>query len=384
AAATNAIAKAINSGKHEITRDIWLPLVWYSLLTFLSKALKEAQSLIYIKVQQAAYIEIADTTFAHLHSLSLDWHLKKKLGNVVRSMDRGIAAAQQTMQYVFLYLVPTLVEAFAVVLIFVFHFENLRLAVFVGLNLFLYIYVTIKVTLWRKGFRAASTQKDNELHDRLTDSLINYETIKYFAAEPYERREYRSVVEKFQKFSMSVQASLSILNVGQQMIINFTLAGGMILSAVQVVQDPNPNLGNFVAINAYIINVFTPLSFLGTIYNMVISALVDMRSFGQLLAETAEIVDKQGAPELDTTVKNGQAMVEFRKVSFNYAKQPLMRSVKEVSFQVKRGGSMALVGTTGAGKTTITRLLFRFYDVMAGQVLVNSQDVRTVTQRSLR
>jgi len=384
ARATNALSAALKttSDPQEITAAMSWPIVQYASLIFLSKALKEAQSLVYIKVQQAAYIEIADTTFAHLHGLSLDWHLRKKMGNVIRSMDRGIQAAQQTMQYVFLYLLPTLVEAFAVTLIFVFHFNNTRLAIFMFLNLYLYMYATIKITLWRKKFRTATTKHDNDLHDRLTDSLVNYETVKYFTAEDYERREYRSLVEKFQQTSMATQASLSFLNVIQQIIINFALCGGMIIATSQVLQE-HGQLGDFVAVNAYIINVFAPLNFLGTIYNMVVNAIVDMRSFGQLLAETSEVTDKPGAPELNLA-EQPVPMVEFRKVSFAYTRQPQGRSIKDIDFKLERGKSMALVGTTGAGKTTVTRLLFRFYDVVSGQVLVNGQDVREVTQRSLR
>lgn len=384
AQATNGLAAALNSGPgpHPVTNMIIYNIVMYTMLTLLSKALKELQSLVYIKVQQAAYIEIADNTFQHLHSLSLDWHLRKKMGNVIRSMDRGIAAAQNTMQYVFLYLVPTICEALAVTLIFIIYFKNSRLAVFVFLNLTLYCYVTVQVTLWRKRFRTAATKHDNELHDRLTDSLVNYETVKYFTAEHYESQQYRAVVEKFQTSSMATQVSLSVLNVLQQVIVNFALAGGMIISVSRVLEE-HGSIGDFVAVNAYVINIFLPLNFLGTIYNMVVTAVVDMKSFGQLLAEKTEVMDKPGAPALDLAVKPGP-MVEFRNVSFNYSKQPLGRSIKDMSFKVSRGGTMALVGPTGAGKTTVTRLLFRFYDATAGEVLVNSQGVKNITQHSLR
>jgi len=385
ARATNGISALLQNGPGPtpVSSEVIWNLVIYAFLSFISKALKEAQSLIYIKVQQAAYIEIADRTFHHLHNLSLDWHLRKKMGNVVRSMDRGVQAAQQTMQYVFLYLFPTLAEAVAVTLIFVFHFQNYRLAIFVGLNLYLYIYATVKITLWRKRFRSATTKHDNALHDRLTDSLVNYETIKYFTAEEYERREYRTLVEKFQKYSMATQASLSVLNVLQQVIVNFALAGGMIIATWRVLQEHGA-LGDFVAVNAYIINVFTPLNFLGTIYNMVVNAVVDMHNFGQLLAETAEVTDKPHAPDADMRPHEGVPMVEFRRVCFSYAKQAFARSIKDICFSVPRGSSMALVGTTGAGKTTVTRLLFRFYDVTSGSVLLNGQDVRDISQRSLR
>lgn len=383
ARATNALASALTTRSLEVTPEIWWPLVEYAALVFVSKALKEAQSLVYIRVQQAASIEIADNTFAHLHSLSLDWHLRKKMGQTVRSMDRGIQAAQQTMQYVVLYLIPTLVEALAVALIFVFHFKNLQLAVFVLLNLIAYMYATIKVTLWRKKFRTATTKHDNDLHDRLTDSLVNYETVKYFTAEDYERREYRSLVASYQKTSMATQASLSFLNILQQLIVNFTLCGGMILATLRVLQT-NGNLGDFVAVNTYIINVFTPLNFLGTIYNMVVNAIVDMKNFGQLLAERSEVQDVPNAPALKLQMSPDVPMVAFEQVCFHYSKQPLGRSIKDVNFRIPPGGSLALVGTTGAGKTTITRLLFRFYDVVSGCVRVNGQDVRKVSQKSLR
>eukprot|EP00929_Paragymnodinium_shiwhaense_P023484 TRINITY_DN14690_c0_g1_i1.p1 TRINITY_DN14690_c0_g1~~TRINITY_DN14690_c0_g1_i1.p1 ORF type:complete len:855 (-),score=217.69 TRINITY_DN14690_c0_g1_i1:194-2758(-) len=383
AAATNYVKTQIDLKSTVMTSEIVWNLGMYGFMVFLSKIFKEAQSLVYIKVQQAAYIEIADFTFGHLHNLSLDWHLRKKMGNVIRSMDRGIDAAQKTMQYVFLYLFPTLAEAFAVVLIFVFHYKDTRLAAFVFLNLFAYIYVTVKITLWRKKFRTATTKHDNTLHDRLTDSLVNYETIKYFTAEDYERRQYRDAVEQYQKMSMATQASLSFLNCMQQAIVNFCLAGGMVLAVYSVLADGN--LGDFVAVNVYLLNIFTPLGFLGTIYNMVVNAVVDMHSFGQLLAEKTDVQDISGAVPLSLAQNQGnQAMVEFKEVCFSYSKQPQGRSVKDVSFSLPRGGTLALVGPTGAGKTTITRLLFRFYDTIAGQVLINGQNIKNVTQRSLR
>lgn len=251
------------------------------------------------------------------------------------------------------------------------------------MNLIAYMYATIKVTLWRKKFRTATTKHDNDLHDRLTDSLVNYETVKYFTAEDYERREYRSLVASYQKTSMATQASLSFLNILQQLIVNFTLCGGMILATLRVLQT-NGNLGDFVAVNTYIINVFTPLNFLGTIYNMVVNAIVDMKNFGQLLAEKSEVQDVPNAPALKLQMSPDVPMVAFEQVCFHYSKQPLGRAIKDVNFRIPPGGSLALVGTTGAGKTTITRLLFRFYDVVSGCVRVNGQDVRKVSQKSLR
>jgi len=381
--ATNGVASALADGVLVISKDVAINLLAYAFLRFVSQACKEAQALVYIKVQQAAYVEISDTTFAHLHNLSLDWHLRKKMGNVVRSMDRGIQAAQSTMQYVFLYLFPTVGEGAAVIFVFLAHFGNARLATFAFLNLYAYAYVTIKITLYRKKFRTATTKHDNELHDRLTDSLVNFETIKYFTAEDYERREYRAAVASFQKYSMATQATLSFLNVAQQFIINFALAGGMLIATVNLLQEKH-DLGEFVAVNAYILNMFQPLSFLGTIYNMVINSLVDMHNFGQLLAETADVQDEAGAQPLDLTPKPGVPILEYQNVCFSYSTQPGARSIRGVSFKTERGGTTALVGSTGAGKTTITRLLFRFYDPVSGRVCMNGQDIRRVTQRSVR
>lgn len=384
AKATNLIAHALKVGPEgqAVTSDIIHAVSTYAFLCLASKCFKEFQSLIYIKVQQRAYIEIADDSFRHLHNLSLDWHLKKKMGNVIRSVDRGIAAAQQTMQYVFLNLVPTLLEAFAVTGIFLFHFANLRLAVFMFMNLAAYLYFTIKITQCRKQLRTASTKHDNNLHDRMTDSLVNYETIKYFTAEDYERKEYVSAVTKFQDANMATSVSLSGLNIIQQIIVNFSLAGGLIITTAQLLSTRG-NLGDFVSVNTYIVNVYTPLNFLGTIYNMMVNAVVDMHNFGQLLAEKATVTDARGAHQLDLT-PGSEPLVEFRNVFFNYAKQPSVRSIKNVSFKVPPGLSTAFVGPTGSGKTTITRLLFRFYDAVQGQVFVNGQNVKDITQKSLR
>jgi len=309
--------------------------------------LQEAQSLVYIRVQKAAYIEIADNTFVHLHGLSLNWHLTKRMGNLVRSMDRGIQAAQQTMKYVFLNLFPTLAEGVAVSLVFVFHYRNGRLAVFVGLNLYLYCYATVKITVWRKRFRSAQAKHDNDMHDRLTDSLVNYETIKYFTAEEYEQREYRRALEKFMQYSMNTEASMRLLNIVQNLIVNFTLAGGLILAAAQVLEEQG-DLGNFVAVIAYISNVFAPLSYLGTIYNAVVTGLADMHSFGEILAETPEVQDNPRAFAVDLSIKVCTPIIEFQQVCF------IPRSVRDVSFKVDRGKSLALVGPSGSGKTTIT------------------------------
>lgn len=382
--ATNSVANALSAGQPFLTADIAWHLILYAMLGLFSKLLNELQSVIYIPVRQTAYIEIADSSFRHLHGLSLDWHLRKKQGGVIRSMQRGLTAAQDTMQYIVLYLLPTIAEAVAVVFVFFFHFNNATLAAYVLLNLMLYGYVTIKITEWRKTFRTQMAKKDNEVNDRLADSLTNFETVKYFTAEQYEAAEYRKAVSQYQQGSSNTQLSMRLLNVLQQGIIYATLAGGL-LQATAVLLRGHHDLGEFVAVNTYIVQIFAPLSFLGTIYNMAINALVDMYAFGQLLAERSDVNDKPGCPDLDVKqVKPGVPMVEFSGVTFNYKNQPQMRSLKNISWSVARGNMLALVGSTGAGKTTMARLLFRFYDPVSGSVSINGCDLRDVTQRSVR
>lgn len=385
ASAMDIMSPALMTGRGYLTAKIVWPVFAYAFLIFSSKMLRELQSLLYIKVKQAAYIEIADTTFVHLHSLSLDWHREKRMGSIVKAMDRGIQAAQRTMEYIFLYLLPAIGESVAVILIFMLRFHTPYLGLFLLSQLLLYAGVTVGITIWRKQFRETATKRDDEVNGRLIDSLLNYETVKHFAAEDYEREQYRASVKQYQQASMATQASLSLLNVLQQLIVSFATFGGMALSAASVLQGGG-TLGTFIAVNTYIVTVFAPFAFLGTIYNMSVDALVDMRSFAGMLAEKPSVADPPGKARAlnleggDPTVP----MIEFRNVSFGYEKQAEGRQLRNVSFQVPQGSSLALVGTSGSGKTTITRLLSRFYDPSGGQVLINGQDISTVSQRSVR
>ncbi|KAF4748523.1 hypothetical protein FOZ62_029116 [Perkinsus olseni] len=381
--ATNELTALLSSKSPELSSSLIWYIVLYALLTALSKSLKEAQSLMYISVQQSAYVEIANLTFKHLHELSLDWHIRKKTGNTVRSFTRGVQAAQMMMQYLFLYLVPTLAECVAVTLIFTIHFNNARLAATCLLALGVYIYITVKVTIWRKKFREGTMVHDNELHDRLNDSLTNYETIKYFGNEDYELMEFTKAVSQFQAYSMMTQASLSILNVAQVFVICATTIVSLLLMADESLVD-HADIGAFVAVNAYVLNLFAPLSWLGTIYNMVINSIIDMQSFGQLLKEPHDVKDKAGAIELRIQPNTVQNLVVFDHVYFKYRRQPYSRSLRDCSFVVPENTTTAIVGVTGSGKTTVSRLLFRFFDVDDGAVRVGGYDVRDVTQKSLR
>ncbi|KAJ0400311.1 hypothetical protein P43SY_002059 [Pythium insidiosum] len=367
------------------TRQALIEIAIFSALTLLSKLFKELQSLIYLKVKQTAYIELATLTYEHVHTLSYDWHVQKKLGDVLRSMDRGVESANSVVSYVFLYLFPTLAESVVVVGIFATHFQLASLSYVAFSSLVIYAFLTIKITLWRKKFREASTKHDNEYHDKATDALINYETVKYFANERYEVESYAKVIEKYQRYSVSVQASLSILNGGQAVVIQATTLAALGLAVPHVVSN-RIDIGGFVAISVYLANLFQPLSFLGTIYNMVINSVVDMRKLSELLSVEPDIMDLPNARPLrvcDYDRANG-VDVRFDHVYFHYPSQSEGSGVKDLSFTMARGTTTALVGETGAGKTTISRLLFRFYECDAGKILVNHENIREVTQQSLR
>jgi ABC-type transport system involved in Fe-S cluster assembly, permease and ATPase components len=384
--------------------------IFYSVFQFSSTFLKECQSLVYLKVAQAAFVQLSEVSFYHLHSLSLDWHLRKKLGEVIRSMDRGILACDTLMKYLFLWMVPAIAECILVCVIFASYFNYLPLALTIFSFVFIYMTWTIVVTLWRKKFRKSVAKSDNDWHDKCTDSLINFETVKYFTAERYEIERFSESVKEYQSGSVNVQASLSFLNISQTLLMQTCLATALVLTSYGVkirfnccldngcemnnlieccstIGDSCDGLeiGDFVAVLTYTLNLFGPLNFLGSVYNAIVMALVDLRNLSELLAEEPDLKDAPDAIELPKmNADDPDTAIEFDHVSFRYPSQIEGQGLTGVSFKMKRGTTTAIVGTTGAGKTTISRLLFRFYDTIGGAVKVNGVDVRTVTQKSLR
>ena len=382
----------------------------YSVIQFCSSFMKECQSLIYLKVAQSAFVQLSEVSFYHLHSLSLDWHLKKKLGEVIRSMDRGILACDTLMKYLFLWLIPAIAECILVCVIFAVYFDYLPLAFTIFTFVFVYMTLTVIVTLWRKKFRKEVAKSDNDWHDKCTDSLINFETVKYFTAEKYEIERFSKSVKQFQSSSVNVQASLSLLNITQQILMQTCLATALVLSAYGIKKRLDcclatneceeiglidccsrvntcggMEIGDFVAVLSYTLNLFGPLSFLGSVYNAIVMALIDLRHLSELLAEEPDLNDAPDAMAVPkTNAEDPNVAVEFDNVRFTYPTQAEGQGLTGVSFKMMRGTTTAIVGTTGAGKTTISRLLFRFYDVIGGAVKVNGVDVRAVSQLSLR
>ena len=327
-------------------------------------------------------------------------------------MDRGILACDTLMKYLFLWMVPAVAECILVCIIFASYFDYLPLALTMFSFVFIYMTWTIVVTLWRKKFRKSVAKSDNDWHDKCTDSLINFETVKFFTAEKYEIERFSDSVKEFQSSSVNVMASLSLLNITQMIMMQTCLATVLVLAAYGIKSrfdcciekgdcDPTNDLiaccsklggtcaglqiGDFVAVLTYTLNLFGPLNFLGSVYNAVVMAMVDLRNLSELLAEEPDLADAPDAIELPrSNADDPDIAVEFDNVIFRYPSQGDDQGLTGVSFKMKRGTTTAIVGTTGAGKTTISRLLFRFYDVLGGAVKVNGVDVRATTQKSLR
>lgn len=359
------------------------PIVIYATLGFLSTMLRELHKVTYQTVKQTAFAQLSEYTFRHMHGLSLDWHLQKKMGNVLRSMDRGVGSADTVVTYLFLYLLPSFGECIAVFIIFYTVYDVPWLTSIAFLCIAAYTAATVKITMWRKKFRAATNKHDNDYHDKLTDSLINYETVKYFANEEYEVERYTASVKKFQKYSLSTQMSLSLLNTSQSFIMRFCVGACLVVTAYEIFEG-RMDLGDFVSINVYLLQLFSPLQFLGSVYNAIIQAFVDMENLSELLAVDQDVKDRAGAIDIKPKIQNKGVKLEFKDVSFKYPTQAEGQGLKNVSFVVEPDTTTAIVGSTGAGKTTIGRLLFRFYDTGAGSISIDGHDVADVTQVSLR
>jgi ABC-type multidrug transport system fused ATPase/permease subunit len=365
---------ATTSLAHQDYRGTILYSIEFCVISLVGTVLKECQSLVYLKVAQAAFVQLSETAFEHLHNLSLDFHLRKKLGQTLRSMDRGIAACDTLMKYLFLWLLPALAECLTVTVIFALYFHYLPLAVSIFYFVFAYILWTILLTLWRKKFRKALAQSDNEYHDIFTDSMVNFETVKFFTAEELEKKRFGDAVMRYQAGSVNVQSSLSFLNNTQQVILKACLATSLSLAAWGIKQRgdccmtvgcespisdccqgipvdtcPGMQVGDFVAVLTYTLNLFAPLNFLGSVYNAIVMALVDLQSMSELLAENPDVIDAPDA--LSLPVSNDEdpdTAVEFDKVFFHYPTQSDSKGLKGLTFKMKRGTTTAIVGTYDA------------------------------------
>ncbi len=352
-------------------------LVTYGVLRLSVSAFTELRELVFAKATQGAARQIALETFEHLHGLSLRFHLERQTGGMTRDIERGVRGIESLISYSLYSVVPTLIEVALVLGILAVKFDMW----FAGITLtalVLYIIFTIGVTEWRTQYRRMANEFDSAAHTKAVDSLLNYETVKYFNNEGFEAARYDKSLEALRRARLKAQTSLSVLNTGQQLIIATALIG-MLWRATQGVVDGRMSLGDLVMINAFMIQLYIPLNFLGVLYREIKQSLTDLDRMFSLLEKEREIADSPNATALQLL----QApTVRFENVEFAYeAATPILHGI---SFEIPAGKTVAVVGPSGAGKSTLARLMFRFYDVSGGRITINGQDIRLVTQNSLR
>jgi ABC-type transport system involved in Fe-S cluster assembly fused permease/ATPase subunit len=348
----------------------------YGLARVLSQGFNELRNAVFAKVGQRAVRRIALTAFRHIHSLSLRFHLERRTGGLARAVERGIAGIEFLLSFMLFNVVPTLFEI-TIVCAILWRLYNWAFAAVTLGAIVTYIAFTFIITDWRVRFRREMNERNSESNTKAVDSLLNYETVKYFANETHEADRYDRALHAYERAAVKSETTLAVLNVGQGVIIASGLIGVMILAA-QGVAAGQMTVGDFVLVNTYLLQLYTPLNFLGMVYRNIKQSLTDLEQLMGLLKIQPEIEDQPGAPAL--TVPGGA--VAFRHVDFRY--DPRRRILGDVDFVVPPGGSVAIVGPSGAGKSTIARLLFRFYDVSAGTIEIDGQDIREVTQDSLR
>ena len=351
-------------------------LVTYGVLRLCTTAFTELREFVFAKVTQSAVRTIALKVFRHLHALSLRFHLNRQTGGMTRDIERGTRGISSLVSYTLYSILPTLVEITLVIGYLVLHYDIWFAGITFG-ALIVYIAYTVAVTEWRTNFRRTMNDLDSKANTRAIDSLINYETVKYFGNEDYEARRYDKSLQNWEKAAVKSQTSLSILNTGQALII--AVAVTLILwRATQGVIDGTMTLGDLVLVNAFMIQLYIPLNFLGVIYREIKQSLADMERLFVLLDQHKEVADGPNAKPLEI---NG-AEVRFSHVDFSY--EPKRQILFDVEFTIPAGTTTAVVGHSGSGKSTLSRLLFRFYDINKGSITIDGQDLREITQVSLR
>jgi len=348
----------------------------YTVSRILMQAFAQLRDGVFAKVQYHAMREVAVSTFAHVHTLSLRFHLERKTGGLSRVIERGTKGIDTLLSFALFSIFPTIVLlAFYAVILFL--KLNLTIALVTVGMVVAYIWFTFAITRWRIQFRRDMNQSDQDANTKAVDSLLNYETVKYFNNEKHETRRFDKSMEKYSRASIQAQISLSVLNTGQALIMALGLGAVMALAAVGI-KAGQFTVGTLVAANAILVQLYIPLNLLGTVYREITQALVDMESMFRLLNQPREVKDKPNAPPLAVT--HGE--IKFENVVFSY--EPARTVLKGISFTVPAGKTVAVVGPSGAGKSTISRILYRFYDIKSGSVTIDGQDIRDVTQESLR
>ena len=357
-------------------------LVVYGVLRLSVSAFTELRELVFAKATQGAARQIALETFQHLHSLSLRFHLERQTGGMTRDIERGVRGIESLISYSLYSIVPTLIEVVLVLAILGWTFD-VWFALITLAALVIYIFFTVYVTEWRTQFRREANEFDSAAHTKAVDSLLNYETVKYFNNEGFEAQRYDRSLDQLRRARLKAQTSLSLLNTGQQLIIAVALIA-MLWRATQGVVEGRMTLGDLVMVNAFMIQLYIPLNFLGMIYREIKQSLTDLDRMFRLLEKEREVDDQVGALDLQLAES---PTVRFENVRFAYeADRPILQGL---SFEIPAGKTVAVVGSSGAGKSTLARLMYRFYDVpndqaLNGRITIDGHDIRSVTQSSLR
>jgi ATP-binding cassette subfamily B protein len=351
-------------------------IIAYGIVRVITVAFSEVRDAVFAKVAERAIRNVSLRVFEHLHRLSLRFHLERRTGGLSRAIERGVKGIEFLLTFMLFNIIPTLVEIVLVCAI-LWWFYGVAYAAITFVTVATYIAFTLTVTEWRLKFRRRMNQQDSEAHTKAIDSLLNYETVKYFGNEAHESRRFDDSRRRYEEAAVQSKTSLSLLNIGQGAIIAIGLTGITIKAGYEVAAG-SMTIGDFVLVNTYLIQLYIPLNFLGFVYREIKQSLTDMEAMFELTHIYPEIEDKPGAPALD--LRDGE--IVFENVRFSYDER--RNILDNVSFTVPAGHTVAIVGASGAGKSTVSRILFRFYDIESGSVRIDGQDIREVQQHSLR
>ncbi len=381
--ATDALVAAVNAkaaGPEDVPIGLWsLPALMiglYALIRMVMAVLTQVRDGLFAKVAMHAVRRLALITFAHMHRLSLRFHLERKTGGLTRVLERGRSGIEELSRLIVLTLVPTIVELAMVLGVLTYEF-NWLYAFTVFATIVVYLAFTWKATEWRIAIRQRMNASDSDANTKAVDSLLNYETVKYFGAEARETARYDASMEKYEKASTQTYVSLAVLNAGQAVIFTFGMGLVMWLAARDILAG-NASIGSFVLVNAMLVQLAMPLHFMGMLYREIKQALIDIDDMFRILDRNPEVADAPGAVPLRVTA----GAVRFEDVHFAY--DPARPILRGISFAVPAGRTVAIVGPSGAGKSTLSRLLFRFYEPQVGRISIDGQDISVVTQDSLR